>query len=362
MFDIILLVTNELSYDQRMSRICTSLALAGYKVLLVGRNTKKSIPLVPQPFQQKRLNLFFSRGKLFYLEFNIRLGVYLALKRFRIVCAIDLDTILPCYFISRMKGTKRVYDAHELFCEMKEVVTRPTIHRAWKKIERFTVPKFPEGYTVSEPIAEEFREMYGVEYSVIMNCPRSTALKIPAKDKKYLLYQGAVNEGRSFETLIPAMKNVDAPLLVCGEGNYLQQAIALVKQYGLEKKIIFKGYVPPNELREITLGAWAGITIFENTGLSNYYSSANRFFDYIHAGIPQLCVDFPVYRKINNKYPVALLVEDLSAENLAMQLNRLLNEADLYFQLQGNCIKAREEFTWEKEEQKLLAFYKELLP
>src|SRR6476620_6471580 len=103
MFDIILVVTNELSYDQRMSRICTSLALAGYRVLLIGRNTKRSIPLAPQPFQQKRLNLLFSRGKLFYLEFNIRLGVYLALKKSRVLCAIDLDTILPCYFISRIK-------------------------------------------------------------------------------------------------------------------------------------------------------------------------------------------------------------------------------------------------------------------
>jgi glycosyltransferase involved in cell wall biosynthesis len=158
------------------------------------------------------------------------------------------------------------------------------------------------------------------------------------------------------------MNDVDAALLVCGEGNYLQQAIALVKQYGLEKKIIFKGYVPPNELREITLHAWAGITLFENTGLSNYYSSANRFFDYMHAGIPQLCVDFPVYRKINERYPVALLIADLGAKNVALQLNRLLNDPNVYVQLQENCIKAREEFTWEKEEHKLLAFYKELLP
>ena len=362
MYDIIFTVTNDLSYDQRMIRICTSLARAGYKVLLVGRRRRRSIPLVPQLFQQKRFRLIFQKGKLFYIEFNIRLTLYLAVTRARILCAIDLDTILPVYMISGLKRSGRVYDAHELFSEMKEVVTRPAIRRAWKSVEKFAVPKFRYGYTVSQPISKEFQKMYGVDYKVIMNCPPRSNLKIPTSKKKYLLYQGAVNEGRSFETLIPAMNQVDSCLVICGEGNFMQQAINLVKQYGLERKILFKGYVAPNELRDITLNAWAGVTLFEQEGLSNYYSAANRFFDYIHAGIPQLCVDFPVYKNINEQYAVAILVNDLSAENLSLHLNRLLNDEDLYLQLQANCVRATEEFNWEKEEQKLIGFYKELLP
>jgi len=264
--------------------------------------------------------------------------------------------------VSLLKRNLRVYDAHELFSEMKEVVSRPAIRRAWKSVEKFAVPKFEHGYTVSQPISEEFKKMYGVDYKVIMNCPPRSNLKIPINKKKYLLYQGAVNEGRSFETLIPAMKEVDSTLVICGEGNFMEQAISLVKEHGLERKIIFKGYVAPNELREITLNAWAGITLFEHEGLSNYFSAANRFFDYIHAGIPQVCVDFPVYKIINEQYRVALLVGDLSAENLSLHLNRLLNDEDVYLQLQANCVRAKEEFNWEKEEQKLIGFYKELLP
>ena len=36
----------------------------------------------------------------------------------------------------------------------------------------------------------------------------------------------------------------------------------------------------------------------------------NKFFDYIHAGVPQLCVNYPVYREINDQYTVAVMIDD----------------------------------------------------
>ncbi|MEP6615787.1 MAG: glycosyltransferase [Ginsengibacter sp.] len=354
-------VTNDLSYDQRMIRICTSMAKAGYTVWLVGRKLKNSVQLKVQPFSQKRLYCFFTKGKLFYAEYNLRLFFFLASKKMDCICAIDLDTILSCYFVSRIKGVKRIYDAHELFCEMKEIVTRPSVYRVWKKIERFSVPRFTHGYTVNELIRDEFARMYRVNYEVIRSMPLQVDFELPSEKQKNILYQGAVNEGRSFETLIPAMKTVPATLIICGEGNFLAEAKNLVRDHQLDDKIIFKGNILPKALREITRHAWIGITLFENTGLSNYYSLANRFFDYMHAGIPQLCVDFPGYREINEKYQVALLISDLSAWNISDQLNVLLNDEVLYRKLQKNCLVAREVFNWQTEEKKLVSFYQQIL-
>ena len=45
-------VTNDLVYDQRMIRICTSLIGAGFAVTLIGRSTGDSPPLTPHPFRQ----------------------------------------------------------------------------------------------------------------------------------------------------------------------------------------------------------------------------------------------------------------------------------------------------------------------
>ena len=359
--NIFFTVTTDLSYDQRMIRICTSLAQAGYDVTLVGRKMKNSIRLSEQPFKQKRINCFFEKGKLFYAAYNIRLFFFLLFKKMDCIGSIDLDTILPCYFISRIKKIKRVYDAHELFCEMKEIATRPAIYKMWKKIENFAVPKFSSGYTVNQPIADEFKKMYGVNYEVIRNIALLRPMLQLPKTEKFILYQGAVNEGRSFETLIPAMQEVDSKLIICGDGNFMQQAWQLVKENNLQHKIIFKGKVPPDELRTITCEAYSGVTLFDDKGLSNYYSLANRFFDYLHAGIPQLCVDYPVYKEINNQHAIAVLVNDISAKNIAAQLNNLLHNAVLYIELQQNCIKAREIFNWQEEEKRLVEFYKKLL-
>ena len=357
---ILFTVTTDLTYDQRMIRICSSLVQAGYKVTLVGRKMKNSIPLNEKSFKQKRINCLFEKGKLFYAEYNIRLFFFLLFKKMDCIGAIDLDTILPCYFISRIKKTKRVYDAHELFCEMKEIVTRPVIYKVWKKIEQFTVPKFRAGYTVNQFIAAEFKKMYGVDYEVIRNIAVLRQLPEVEKKEKFILYQGAVNEGRSFETLIPAMKEVDCKLVICGDGNFMQQAQLLVKENNLQQKVIFKGKITPEELRTITSQSYIGVTLFENKGLSNYYSLANRFFDYLHAGIPQLCVDYPVYKEINEQQPVAALVNDISSVNIAFQLNNLLHNEVVYNKLQQNCISVRETLNWQAEEKKLFDFYNNL--
>ncbi|HEY0433556.1 MAG TPA: glycosyltransferase, partial [Chitinophagaceae bacterium] len=254
MKSIVFTVTNDLTYDQRMIRICGTLADSGYDVMLVGRQEKDSIPITKQSFQQKRLHCWFPSGKLFYAEYNLRLLLFLLFKKADCVCAIDLDTILACYFASRIKRIPRVYDAHELFCEMKEVVTRAAVHRFWKRIEKFAVPRFSHAYTVNEFLASEFKKMYGSDVKVIRNLPRHQTLVIPEKKERYVLYQGAVNEGRSFETLIPAFTHIEIPFLVAGEGNFFEKCRELVRDAGLEHKVRFLGKIAPADLYHYTAG------------------------------------------------------------------------------------------------------------
>ena len=357
---ICLTVTTDLSYDQRMIRICTSLTEAGYETLLVGRKKKGSIALVNHLYRQKRLFTFFEKGKLFYIEYNIRLFFFLLFQQTDLFCAIDLDSILPVWAVSAIKRKKRVYDAHELFCEMKEVVTRPAIYRTWKKIETFCVPKFLWGYTVNQPIADEFKNMYGVHYAVIRNVPFLKPIDKAIEKEKFIIYQGSVNEGRSFETLIPAMQWIDIPVVICGDGNFMDKLKQLTSKYNVADKVILKGLIEPGELRLLTQKALIGITLFENNGKSNYLSLANRFFDYIHAGTPQLCVDYPAYSEINNLAQIAVVVKDLSPENIAQHINALINDKVLYTQLRNNCFELREQINWDKEKQTLILFYKKI--
>lgn len=343
-----------------MHRICSTLAENGYDVTLVGYKKPSSLPLANKKFKQKRIHCWFLKGKPFYGEYNIRLFLYLLFKKIDAICAIDLDTIVPCLNISRWKKIPRVYDAHELFTGLKEVVERPVVHKVWTKVEQRIVPKYQNGYTVGEAIAEEFKKRYGVNYLTIRNIPVLTPLEEKSKTNKYLLYQGAVNEGRGFEYLIPAMQWVNTKLIICGDGNFMPQLKKLIKDFNVEDKVEFKGMMKPEELAIFSQSAYIGIATPENKGLNQYLALPNKFFDYIHAGLPQINVNYPEYKKMNDQYDVAILLNDLSPENIAEKINNLLENDVLYKRLRNNCIKARSVLNWQNEQKILLNFYQSL--
>jgi glycosyltransferase involved in cell wall biosynthesis len=199
-----------------------------------------------------------------------------------------------------------------------------------------------------------------VQYDVIRNVPQkiTCAKKKPAG--KFILYQGAVNEARGLENLILAMKHIDVPLYIYGKGNIFESIAALVKKNNLECKVIIKGMLSPEFLSEITSNAYIGINLVEPIGLNQFYSLANKFFDYIQAGLPQLTMNFPEYKKINDAFEVALLADSLEVNEIVKKLNLLLNDTVLYERLEANCLRAKEIFIWEREEIKLIDFYRRL--
>ena len=370
-------VTNALAFDQRMQRICGSLARAGYQVVLVGRQTKDAPALDPQPFEQVRLPCVAQSGKLMYAEFNWRLHAYLkaAVRGLRqknqpvAICAIDLDTILPCLWVSKRFGVPRVYDAHELFTELTEVKSRPLVYAVWKRIEQMAVPQFKLGYTVNAFIAQEFERRYGVQYGVVRNLPLRQPSMVeatptplpPLPEGRFLLYQGAVNEGRSFETLIPAMQHIDMPLVIAGDGNFMTQLKALVAQHQLQQKVWLLGPLRPPALKQLTPRAFAGLTLFDNTGLNQYHSLANRFFDYIQAGIPQICVGYPEYAALCKTDAPALLIPDTKTATIAEAVNKMAANHVLYDKLAHNAKRAAERWCWQAEEETLTAFWKTII-
>jgi glycosyltransferase involved in cell wall biosynthesis len=371
---LVFAVTTDLSYDQRMQRICASLAQAGYAVLLVGWQRPASVPLGPQPYAQHRLRGWFQHGKLFYLEYNLRLLLYLLGQRAAAWACADLDAALPTWLRAWLGGQPFVYDAHELFTEVPEVVARPRVQRAWQWVENFIVPRAQLRYTVGPALARLFEvRHHGYPFAVVRNVPVDDeqaavgdAPLATTTQPATLLYQGALNVGRGLAELLAAMPQVPARLIICGEGDcstaLRQQAAAL----GLlaSGQVEFKGYVLPAALRVLTAQATVGIMLLENTGLSYYYSLANKFFDYVQAGIPQLCIDFPEYRALNARHEVAELVPDLAPATLAAALARLLpggQPGARYHQLAANCCRARAEWSWQQEEKTLVNLYRNLL-
>ena len=357
---IIFTVTNDLNFDQRMIRICNSLITAGYVVTLIGTSFNNSAPLQTKSYQQHRINLLFRKGPGFYIEYNIKLFFLLLFKKADCFCAIDMDTILPVFSVSGLRGKIRVYDAHEYFSQMKEVILRPRVYKIWHNLEKYLIPKILSGYTVSRSITAEFEKLYKVKYETIRNLPYIKNQTTDKVKEKNIVYQGAVNESRGFEYLIPAMRCVDANLHIYGDGNFLEQTKDFIKHYGLENKVILKGKLLPDELAKVTAEAYIGINLVENSGLSQYYSLANKFFDYIQYSVPQVTMNFPEYKRINDEYKIGVLINELGVAEVADAINLLLENMKLYGELKKNCIPAAQELNWEAEEKKLIAFYKNI--
>ncbi len=356
---ILLTVTNDLVHDRRMLRICNALSDAGYEVRLIGRELKHSKSLKQQRFQQERLKCMFNKGKLFYAEYNFRLFFYLLLSKTDIFCAIDLDTIVPVYFASALKNKKRVLDAHEYFSEVPEVVARPVTKKIWEWVAAVFIPRFDACYTVSASLAKEFTAKYHTRFEVIRNLPDFISEENNSEGK-YLLYQGALNEGRGLEALIKSMKLIDMPLKLAGEGDLSDALRALAVQEGVADKVEFLGFVAPENLPELTRQAYLGLNLLEHKGKSYYYSLANKFFDYIQAEVPVITMNFPEYHSINQQYEVAILLDEVSEEVIVRSVKKLISDKTLYLKLRNECRKAKLVFHRQAEEAKLLRIFKSL--
>lgn len=321
--------------------------------MLVGRKLKKSLPF-SAPYRYKRFNLCFNHSFLFYAELNIRLFFYLLFSKSDILLANDTDTLPANFLASKIRRKKLIFDAHELFPEVPELVNRPKVKKVWEKIEGAFFPKLKNAYTVSGSIADYYKDRYGVNMEVIRNVPyKRVDLPIKTKKKqKTILYQGALNKGRCLEYVIPAMKWIEnAELIIAGDGDIRAELEELTSSLKLDDKVTFLGKMLPDDFRELTPDADVGFCLLENMGLSYYFSLPNRIFDYLHAGVPVLASDFPEIKNFVEKHKTGLLTGSISPESIAEKLNEMLTNPieTIHF------AEIAKKYCWENEEKKLIA-------
>ncbi|MDL2224350.1 glycosyltransferase [Bacteroidales bacterium OttesenSCG-928-M06] len=344
-------VINDLVTDQRVHKVCTTLSQNGYDVKLVGRKLKTSAEL-NRSYRTDRMRLFFNRSFLFYAEYNIRLFFYLLFDKTDALLSNDTDTLVANYLISKLRRKPLIFDAHEMFPEVPEVVNRKLVKSVWTKIEDWIFPKLKYSYTVCRSIADIYNQKYGISMQVVRNIPFSHVIKqtevtpIDTKGKKVLIYQGAINIGRGIEWVIDAMPLLDDFVFyVIGSGDILDELKAKVSRQNLTDRVVFTGRVPFEELPAYTSCANIGINLLENRGLNYYYSLPNRIFDYIRSNIPVLAIDFPEIRRIVSTYDVGILVDNHEPQTIANAITQLAMQP---LNKQG-FLQANEELTWEKE-------------
>jgi glycosyltransferase involved in cell wall biosynthesis len=348
-----------------MHRICTTLAGAGYTVTLIGRQFKTSKPLEPALFQQVRLHCLFTKGMVFYAEYNLRLFIWLLFGAYDAICTVDLDTMPAGCLAGLILRKKRVYDAHEYFTEVPELVGRPLVRSIWHVVAKICIPAYKRAYTVGPALADLMEKAYGLSFAVVRNVP---VMKKPAdsnvakSDPPVLLYQGALNDGRGIEAMLEAMQQLNGvELWLAGEGDLSADLREMAHQMGVSHKVRFLGYLAPRELAAVTGQAWLGLNLLENKGLSYYYSLANKFFDCVQAGVPLLTMDFPEYRALNQQYEVAVLLGDINPGTIVRAVISLQANQNQYELLAAHCREAANAWNWEQEKPVLLEVWRQVM-
>ncbi len=362
---ITVLVSNDLEHDQRVAKVCRTLSDMGWQITLVGRMLPDSKPF-ERPYEIKRFKLFFEKGALFYASLNIRLFFYLLNKSTDVILANDLDTLLPAYIISRIKGKRLVYDCHEYFTEAEGLTGRSFPKRIWEKIEGWIFPKLKYVFCVNETVANIYTAKYDVPIRVVRNIPflESNQVQVSRRelglpeDKKIVLLQGAyIDPDRGGAELVESVKYTQAVLLlIIGAGRDIENLKQKVKELNLEADVKFMPRMPFAELRKYTAVSDLGISIDKPVHLNYTYSLPNKLFDYIHAGIPVLVSNLPELKRIVNNWQVGMVLDEVTPHKVAAAIMEALQSPE-YGMWKTNCVSARKELNWQKESEIIREVY-----
>lgn len=360
---LVICVTNEITYDQRVLKIAHTLYEAyQVKVTIIGRKLAGNDQDQSQKLIFKRLDCFFKSGPAFYLEYNIRLFFFLIVfrKSYNTVCCCDPDTIIGGMSAAKILKKNTFYDAHEWFTEVPELMGKELKKKIWSAVEKFGIKNSQKRYTVGPILASKLAEIYGSSFEVIRNVPKvESGIDQHFTKENILLYQGAINQGRGLETLLEASKYLpNFQILLVGDGDVKAQLMAQKDDEKLNN-VKFVEKQTPEQLKIITQKAKYGYNLLDARSLSYYFSLANKFFDYAALGVVSINSLLPEYEHLIKKYSHALMLKDLDARDFANLINTISEEDRIKMVERGK--KMAVENSWELESAKLINLYRPFL-
>ncbi|WP_461180170.1 glycosyltransferase [Virgibacillus kimchii] len=358
-------------YDPRIyHKECMSLAAAGFDVTLIAQppensqlNETKAIRHIPLKTYTSRLKrMIFGTREAYKKAKSLNADVY----------HFHDPELLPVAWLLKKKNNHVIYDIHEDYITsilQKDYLSRPIkkmIAAAYKYMEKF----FARNFQLC--LAEKYyKEMYP-NGELILNYPtvnekfmKHNRQGSPQEDK--LLYTGNVSHvrGALFHAKIPLIDE-QAEVHFVGKcpsdlAKEMEAAAGAEKDRlhiegidrFIEKEVIEDRYLERNWL--------AGIALFPPT--EHYMKKElTKFFEYMNAGLPVICSNFPVWKAFMETYECGIAVDPNNDEEIKEAIRYLRNHPEEAEKMGENGKKAvQEHLNWRTQEEKLVAWYDELL-
>ncbi|MCL4310612.1 MAG: glycosyltransferase [Actinomycetota bacterium] len=146
-------------------------------------------------------------------------------------------------------------------------------------------------------------------------------------DRLTLLYVGRLEEEKRVDTLVRAMPEVikksDAQLVLAGTGKQRHALEALAKKLGVQESIIFTGFVPDDDLKNI----YPVADVFVISGLAELQSIVTM--EAMASGLPVVAVDAMALPELVRDGINGFLFQNGDHEYLAKKVNQILADGKL---------------------------------
>ena len=395
-------------FDVRVDRSAASLARAGYGVTVIGlrwpdqpdeeqtswgkivrvgnRDTRDTVdelnPLRRGPRRPFRLRqaLWLARYAQRYRSWRseaVAAGVAASRGASHVVWHGHDLTGLAAAATAARAGGSLVYDSHELYLESGSLPSLPAVvRRLLLAYERWLLRRADAVITVNESIAGELATRYGVPRpTVVMNCPPLTLAATSRSasplrsepllsDARILIIHGSLEPDKGLLESAAALESLpaDCKLVLFGVGSLSDHLLALSRTAGFRGRLVIRPLVAQTELLTWLSGADVAVIAFRPDSLNRYYSTPNRLFESLAAGVPVVVSDFPEMRRLVEENDVGAVCDPTDPTSIAGAVEQLLDEpTSARAARRARCRQAVEDtFNWERQVQGLLDIYRRL--
>lgn len=370
---IINILFNDFTNDNRVLKESVSLIKAGYTVELVATKFDRKLKDTEniKGINVKRVTV----GAITFLPLNLFLFWIKIIIKYRnetVFHCNDLYGLPPAFIIKKFlkKEAKIVYDCHEHETEAGIYIGKPILKKFAQIIERLMISSVDRLITVSDSIAEDYVDMYGIKKpSLILNCP--PYVKYPKldifretfninKEKVLFLYQGEYLKGRGVDKLIEIFKDLR------GENNNLV-LILLVYGNGVEEvkekikgipNIYWHDKVSKDVYMDYVSSCDWGIYLMENICKNHDFALPNKLFDYTMAKIPVIVSNLKEMGKFVHENGVGYTIDPDDNNEIIEMLKSI--DKDTSIQFDNNLREVSKKYSWEQQEKVLLKVYNSL--
>lgn len=368
---VCMLVTNDVVRDARVLKEARTLSAAGAVVIVVGVGEVADAALAAEPFatvlvRPQRSSSYRSRVRRVAVNlreergFDRRLEEAAVLAGALIIHANDLDTLRAASRAARRTGAALVYDAHELSTEGGNYNwwRKPLMERR----ERRLIRTADAAVTVNPFIARELAARYGVEEPrVVYNGSTDRVTEAaPVHEPVRLFFQGKFHGDRNLEELVEAMTFLRgrATLTLQGWSGIESRLHGLVDELQLEETVRF---VPPCSPAGVVASASeydVGIINHRPVSMNHRFSSPNKLFDYLSAGLAIAASDLPVFALVLAETGAGITFEPCGAEQTARALGDLVEYPERIAAMKQNAVSTCARYSWEAQAEVLLGTYR----